>query len=180
MFIGTMTKTDNRKALEEGFVKAKQIVYEHITSILIKMCDDLIDDALAEKEYGNFTGNTVTSYACGLFISGRLSYVSLSSDKLDGPIRIKLAKGESAYLDPDYDGGARAIKGTVETDGKYGYQTSLDFLNFYNSNSKGFEIVMCTGTEYSSYIEEEIGANVLTDTFINSKQILLSNLKPMN
>ena len=181
MFIGTMTRTnDNRKTFDTGMRKAKQIAFNHVHMLLIMTCDDLIADAIENKEYGNLTGNTVTSYACGLYSDGSLSYVSMSADKMKKPIRVKVTKGKWVRLNPDYDGRTRSFKGSVETDEGYGYDTSMKFLKSYKPKSnKGIDLVMCTGTEYSSYLESELGLNVLTETFQGIRKVLQSNFKPM-
>ena len=44
---------------------------------------------------------------------------------------------------------------------------------------KGFAIVMTTGTEYSVYIEQVHGLNVMTDTFQRAKSILNKNVRPI-
>lgn len=59
-------------------IKAKKvmqnIVSGHIYDMLAKVCDDLLADAVVSKEFQGFTGNTQTSYACGLYIDGVLKY----------------------------------------------------------------------------------------------------------
>lgn len=70
--------------------------------------------------------------------------------------------------------------GTVETDKGYGETFSFNFLKRYKSKSRrGFEIVMCTGTEYSTYLENVLNADVLTGTFLKAQDTLYRNFKAM-
>lgn len=173
--------TDNKSLLDAGMKKAGEIVSDFIYNYLVKVCEALVDDAVKGKRgWSSFTGNTITSYACGLYINGRFSYYYSSGDKMAQPIRVKLTEDEYAYLSPDYDGKNRGLRGTMKTDGDYGEDFSLNFLKSYKPDcNDGFAIVMCTGTEYSTYLENRNNANVLTDTFQKAQNILFSNLKPM-
>lgn len=170
----------NAKALEEGLKKAREIAFEHVKQCLMDACDDLVDHAVHAK-YGwqNFTGNTITSYAIGLFIDGKFVYY-YSNNGIKPPVRVKLKKGETVFLNPDYDGRSRSFTGIIDTDAGYGEPFSFEFLKSYKSHTKGIELVMCTGTEYSSYIETVRNGNVLTETFKNAQSILSANFKPMN
>ena len=96
------------------------------------------------------------------------------------PVRVKLTKGET-FVGVSYDNQNRRFTGTIETDKGYGEASSFDFLKRYKSESrKGFEIVMCTGTEYSTYLENVLNADVLTGTFQRAQNTLFKNFKPMN
>lgn len=170
----------NAKTLEEGLKKARKIAFEHVRKCLEDACDDLVDDAVAKYKspIGPFTGNTITSYAIGLFIDGKFVYY-YKNDGIKPPVRVKLKKGERVRLSPTWGGDERSFTGLVDTDGGYGEEFSYKFLQSYKSNTKGIELVMCSGTEYSTYIENVFGGNVLYDTFKNAKPILMTNFKPM-
>lgn len=173
---------DNSKAFDAGIKKARQIVNDYIFDSLLKACEQLADDAV--KNYrspiGPFTGNTITSYACGLYVDGVFRYYYGNGNKMESPVRVKLSKGETAYLSPDYGGRNRKLTGTVDTDKGFGEAYSFKYLSRYKSQvGKGFEIVVCSGTEYSSYIENVWHGNVLTDTFERAPKILSNNFKPM-
>lgn len=172
---------DNRKQFDAGIKKIREITSGYIYNYLVKGCEDLVNDAVrGVRGWKNFTGNTVTSYACGLYVDGALSYYYCSGDSMPQPIRVKLTKGEAVYLSPDYDGRNRGLRGDIQTDGGFGRDTSLSFLKSYNPKvNKGFAIVMCVGTEYAVYLENRANANVLRDTFQRAPGILMSNLKPM-
>ena len=155
-----MDNRSNEVLFDEGIRKAKELVSGYIFDVLTKCCEELIQDALDNKSgFRNLTGNTITSYACGLFMDGRFSYFVCSGDSMKQPVRVKLTKGET-FVGVSYDNQNRRFTGTIET-------------------KKGFEIVMCTGTEYSTYLENVLNADVLTGTFQRAQNTLFKNFKPM-
>lgn len=171
----------NERVLEKGLEKAREIAFNHVRDSLIKSCEALVNDAVSsyKSPIGPFTGNTITSYAIGLFLDGHLSYY-YSNDGIKPPVRVKLKKGESARLSPDWGGRSRSFTGAVDTDGGYGEEFSRRFLSSYKAVKNGMELVMTSGTEYSTYIETAMRGNVLTDTFKKAGDVLRNNLKPMN
>jgi len=167
------------KGFKECRERFNKIVIEHIRNELKLVCDALVVDALKSESFQSFTGNTVTSYSCGLYEEGRLVYVIESGDKLSFPVRRKIPKGKTIYLSKPYEGRPRSVTGRVNTDGMYGQESSMKFLNQYKAPKKGFAIVMTTGTEYSEYLENAYKVNVLTETFNRAKKIMLNNIKPI-
>ncbi len=169
----------NEASLTKGLEKAREMALEHIKSNLEDVCDNLVNHAVAnyKSPRGAFTGNTITSYAIGLYLDGAFSYY-YSNDGIKPPVRVKLKKGEKVLLSPDWSGINREFTGTVDTDGGYGERFSYNFLQSYQSETKGIELVMCSGTEYSTYIETVLKGNVLTSTYNNAKG-MLNNFKPM-
>lgn len=173
---------DNSKVFDAGIKKARQIVSGYVFDCLAKACEELADDAVRNyrSPIGAFTGNTITSYACGVFVDRALIYYYSNGNKIKAPVRVKLSKGETAYLNPDYEGRSRRFTGKTDTDKGYGEDFSFKFLSRYKSKVKnGFEIVVCSGTEYSTYIENVWHGNVLTDTFERAPKVLSKNFKPM-
>lgn len=172
---------DNRKELDSGIQLLKKKAYDHLVSCIENSCEELVNDAVSKYKspIGSFTGNTITSYAIGLFLNGEFVFY-YKDDSQKKPVRAKLKNGEWARLNPDYDGRNRSARGNVDTDGGFGSDYSYNFLKSYRpSNNVGIELVMCSGTEYSSYIETVLNGNVLTDTFKSASQVLSSNFKPM-
>lgn len=171
---------DNLKTFDAGMKKAKRLINDYLYAAIERVCLGLIDHAMKEKEYQGFTGNTQTSYACGIYLNGQLQSVFVSGDDMKKPIHIKIRKGERVYLPNPYEGQARSVTGRVDVDGKYGAESAAKFLMSYKPFvKKGFSIAMTTGTEYSEYLENVRNLNVLTDTFKSSKGIMLEELKPM-
>lgn len=137
-------------------------------------------DAVEYKGYTGFTGNTQTSYSCGLYVDGVFSYYVNQNMWSEKPVRKKVPKGVFVYLKKPYEGRARSVLGRVDVDSLYGKDSAFRFLRSYKDvPRKGFAIVMTTGTEYSLYIEKAHGLNVLTNTFQHAKSILFNNLKPI-
>lgn len=124
------------------------------------LCDagnELIEEALLTKEYGNLTGNTITSISFGLYIDGHLQDY-LFIDGLREPIRTKLRRGE-IFKGTDYDGRERAFIGSIDTDGDYGYNTVGRFFSAHTPERPN-SIVVATGTEYSIYLHALDGAHL--------------------
>lgn len=175
-----MVKVDNTAVLKNSKKLMKQIVSGHLYDMLAKTCDNLLEDAVTSKEYQGFTGNTQTSYSCGLYVNGVFSYYVNQKMWSEKPVRKKVPKGVFVYLKKPYEGRARGVLGRVDVDSLYGKDFAFRFLRSYKDvPRKGFAIVMTTGTEYSLYIEKAYRLNVLTNTFQHAKSILLNNLKPI-
>lgn len=170
----------NGAELTKAKKRMKQVTSGHIYNILAKTCDDLLGDAVKSKEYLGFTGNTQTSYSCGLYIDGALSYYVNQTMWSKKPVRQKVPKGVRVYLKHPYEGKARAVIGRTDVDTLYGKDSAFQFLQSYKDVPRsGYAIVMTTGTEYSVYIEQTHGLNVLTDTFQHAKAIFTKNWKPI-
>lgn len=171
---------DNRKAFDAGMKRARRLISDYLYAAIERSCLRLIDHALKEREFDGFTGNTQTSYACGIYYNGGLMGMIISGNSMKKPVRLKVRKGERAYLKNPYEGKARTVIGRVDVDGETGADSAADFLSSYKPFiKKGFSVVMTTGTEYSEYLENVRNLNVLTDTFQSSKGIMLEELKPM-
>lgn len=160
--------------------RARNIISGHVYDMLVKVCDCLLEDAEMSKEFRGFTGNTQTSYSCGLYVDGKLSYYVSQDMWTKKPVRKKIPKGVTVYLKHPYEGDSRSVTGRVDVDGLYGKDSAFQFLkSFKDAPNNGFAIVMTTGTEYSVYIETVHHLNVLTDTRQNASHILLNNMKPI-
>ena len=171
---------DHLKAYDDGMMRARRLIRDHLYAAIERACLGLIDHALKEREFDGFTGNTQTSYACGIYYKGGLMGMVISGNSMKKPVRIKVRKGERVYLKNPYEGKARTVIGRVDVDGELGAESAVDFLSSYQPFVKtGFSVVMTTGTEYSEYLENVRNLNVLTDTFKSSKGIMLEELKPM-
>ena len=160
--------------------RARNVISGHVYDMLVKVCDGLLEDAEMSKEFRGFTGNTQTSYSCGLYVDGILTYYVSQDMWTKEPVRKKIPKGATVYLKHPYEGSPRSVTGRVDVDGLYGNDSAFQFLkSFKDAPKNGFAIVMTTGTEYSVYIETIHRLNVLTDTWQNSRTILLNNIKPI-
>lgn len=176
----------NTKALNNGFKKFKKLMDAQIMEILTNASYKLLVDAEFSKEFHNLTGNTITSYMVGIFKRGKLARtVALKDmDRLPNPTRRKLSyRKDGVVIVEEYMTGRDRVvmlNELVETDKMYGYTTAKRFLIGYKPEVyKGYGIVMCTGTEYSGYLEDVIGLNVLTETFEISPRVLAQSLRPI-
>lgn len=171
----------NEKVFSDGIRKAKIAIEYAIIERLKRAAEELIIDAEFSQGYQNLTGNTLTSYAIGIYSRGELrEYIDIFEveEGLEKPTMPKLSTGKGWIKVQRYGGGeAFVYQDTLEqTDRDYGYNTSRRFLEYYSPKTNGFELVMCTGTEYSEYLEDR-GLNVLTETFMLSPRVFLNNLK---
>lgn len=174
--------TNNRAALDKGFKKAKQIIFGHLYDQCIRLCDELVRDALEKEEFLSFTGNTITSFACGIYINGSLNYMVASGKNMKAPVHAKIQKGETVFLANPYAGEPRSVTGKVDiVYDLTGMETSFRILQGLSPKTNGLSIVMTTGTEYSTYLESMYHLNVLSDTAKenNVRQLLYNSFKPL-
>lgn len=174
--------SNNKAVLDAGFRKAKQLIYTYLYNNLIRFCDNLVRDALQKREFQSFTGNTITSFACGIYIDGALSYLVASGDNLPAPVHAKVQKGETVYLKNPYEGSARSTTGKVDiVYDLSGMESSYRILQGMKPSSNGLSVIMTTGTEYSTYLESVHHLNVLSETSsdANVKRLLYSSFKPL-
>lgn len=171
---------DNIKTLENGFAKGVRMIEDVIFNSLADAADKLLVRASTNRQFRGFTGNTQTSYACGLYQYGKLVHVSVQRNWNEPPRRIKIAKGKSVYLKNPYEGHARKITGKADVTEEYGIELSLKYLQEYKAPKKGIALVMTTGTEYSEYIEQSLNLDVLTNTYKDALSIINSSWKKIN
>ena len=164
------------------------MIFDHITmNILQDYAQELLMNSVADAQYNNLTGNTVTSYTVGLYQGNILtSTINVVQLGLDPPTFKKARVGDGYFMNYDtgeivhyvqpYNNGDEF----AETDDDYGYITALKFLQSYKPNMKGIFLVVTTGTEYSEFLERVRGLNVLTDTYLYAGGILRAFIKPIN
>lgn len=146
--------------------------------------DELVETAIRirrEQTRHNMTGNTVNSYAGGLFIDGQLKAMSLGQPGRS-PLRGKLKEGErfrAGRTRWDGDIQQHTFKAKVNTDGRTEAAASIDFIRAYKPKGKGFTVVVCDGVEYATYQENVHNIDVLTGSFSGAAAILAKNFKPL-
>lgn len=173
---------NNKAALDNGFKKAKEIIFGHLYNQSIGLCDALVRDALIKKDFQSFTGNTITSFACGIYVDGVLNYMVASGEDMAAPVHAKIQKDEVVYLANPYEGEARRTKGKVDiVYDLSGMETSYRILQGLSPTTKGLSVLMTTGTEYSTYLESVYHLNVLSDTAekSNVRSLLYNSFKPL-
>lgn len=176
----------NVKTLEEGRKKMHEIIDRHLIECVTDMSVRLINHGVLSAEYHNLTGNTLTSLAVGIYHRGNLERIvtAITTQGLVMPEHKKLSRGDGlgVIMVRDYDNGKLIpVKkyNLVNTNGEYGLTTSVNFLKSYKAPSDSIGLVMCTGTEYSNFLEAKRGLNVLSDTYEYTESISKMCLKPM-
>jgi len=172
--------SDNAKTLENGFAKGYRMIEDVLFNSLADAADKLLVRAATNRQFVGFTGNTQTSYACGVYVNGRLEHVSVQQNWGMPPKRMKVRRGQVVYLSNPYEGHPRAVKGAVDIETDYGLELSLRQIEQYKAPKKGIALMMTTGTEYSVYIEQAMSLDVLTNTFKDAKRILDASWKKID
>lgn len=158
--------------------RAERLIMEALHKSLIKAADDAVKDAIKNKEFTSFTGQTVTSYFCGVYLNGVLTDVVRASSSLKAPVHSKIRKGQRIFLSNPYEGPARAVKGRVDVSGDSGAQASMNFLLAYPIKGQS-GLILTTGTEYSAYLESVRNLNVLSQSVDKMGGFLFNNLTPI-
>lgn len=176
----------NDSVLRKGARKAAEIIDRHIVNnILVPASRELIREAIEGRVTlgHNMTGNTVNSYAVGVFSKGALVCIETPEGQIPGPLRRKLNAGERFRAgDQRWDGDLqqKTFKGKVSTNGTTESERNIAFINSYKAISKGWELVVCNGVEYALYQEAEMGIDVLTKHYNNTRMFADSLMfKPM-
>lgn len=159
----------------KGLQIAKEKMHFVVLRRLAEYGEILLDDAKFKAEYRSFTGNTITSLAFGLYENTVLQDVVFISG-LKAPVHIKVQKGEYVYLEDPYEGEARGVRGKVDIRYDTGEETSIKALQKVRPKG-GNGIIVTTGTEYSTFLENTYNLNVLSDTFLEAQNNALRDMK---
>ena len=166
---------DNSAALERGLEKAKGIILKRMTDGLIVAAHNFCADAFRayESPLMGFTGNTWTGTAVGAYVSGKLIYYTTTKAVagMKSAKRVKLTKGEVAYLKEDYLGRERTFVGMTETDKRLSEYDAIEFLKSHRHTGK-YALTVVNGSEYANYIENQMSGNVLMKTYFWSTELL--------
>ena len=171
---------ENERVLKEGLQKGYKMIVEHLTEQLRGLCERLLLEVPKHRTFAGFTGNTQTSYACGLYVDGKLQGIVIQRNWNAPTKRRKVGYWQWVYLRNPYEGRARSVVGQVMFKNGDGKSTSVNFLQSYKAKRNHICIVMTTGTEYSEYLESAAHLDVLTGTYEASKEILAKGFKPIN
>lgn len=164
---------------------AKDMIARHVLNvILIPAAKELIQDATqARIRLGhNMTGNTVNSYAAGVYVNGALVHIETSSGSIPHPLRHKLGRGQRFYAGSQrWDGEMQeqTFTAQVSTNGTTEAERSIAFLQSYKPSPKGWALVVCNGAEYATFQENQMNIDVLTASFDYAKMFAPSMFKPM-
>lgn len=176
----------NADVLRAGTAKAKRLIENHIINqILIPGAQALIQNAVQGRiSLGhNMTGNTINSYAAGVYANGKLVQIETPSGSIPGPLRHKLNAGQKFGAGRqrwDGDIQEKPFTAVISTNGSTEPERSIAFLQSYRPDSPGFALVVTNGVEYATYQEAEMQIDTLTANFDYTKMFIPSMFKPMS
>jgi hypothetical protein len=177
---------DNGKTLDNGLKALRREQERYFEAAFTEIGERLLRDGRLSARYHNLTGNTLTSLAVGIYNKGRLvkMLTAVVTQGLRPATRKKLSRGDGVgvVLVRDYDTGRKVAvrrSGLQPTDEHYGLTTSMEFLKSYRPETSSWSLVVCTGTEYSTYLEAKKGLNVLSDTHSVAGGIARMVFKPI-
>lgn len=176
---------NNAAALKAGTAKAKKLIEAHILNqILIPTAKGLIQAAVEGRmSLGhNMTGNTINSYAAGVYENGVLVHIETSAGSIPNPLRRKLGRGQRFYAGSQrWDGETQEHTFTAKagSNGTMEAERSIAFLQSHKPSPNGFALVVCNGVEYATYQENEMNIDVLTANFDYAKMFTPSMFKPL-
>lgn len=175
----------NEAALRRGTQMAKDMIARHVLNVmLVPAAKALIKDATQGRISirHNMTGNTVNSYAAGVYVDGKLVWIETSSGSIPHPLRRKLGRGERFFAGSQrWDGEIQehTFTAKVSTNGTMEAERSIAFLQSYKPSPKGWTLVVCNGVEYATFQENELNIDTLTANFDYAKMFHASFFKPM-
>lgn len=175
----------NEAALRRGTRMAKDLIARHVLNvILVPAAKELIQDAAQVRiRLGhNMTGNTVNSYAAGVYVNGSLVWIETSSGSIPHPLRNKLGRGQRFYAGSQrWDGEIQESTFTAQagSNGTMEAERSIAFLQSCKPSPKGWALVVCNGVEYATFQENQMEIDVLTANFDFAKMFAPSMFKPM-
>ena len=175
----------NESTLRAGKAKAKRIISEHILhKILTPMADTVLTEVVAKRiALNNMTGNTINSYAVGVYVNGALALIKTSSSTIPSPLRRKLSRGQKFYAGSQrWDGETQmgTFTAKVPTNGSIEAERSIAFLETYHAPNNGWTVVVCNGVEYATFQESVLNLDVLTSSWSYMQMFAESYFIPMN
>lgn len=175
----------NEAVLKAGTAKAKRLIENHIVNqILIPLARNLVENATQGRiSLGhNMTGNTINSYAAGVYVKGNLVQIEMATGSIPHPLRRKLNAGQRFFAGSQrWDGEMQehTFTAQVSTNGSTEAERNIAFLQSYQASPKGYTLVVCNGVEYATFQENLMQIDVLTQNFDYAKMFAPSMFKPM-
>ena len=175
----------NAAALQRGTQIAKDLIARHVLNkIFVPAAKELIQAATQGRIFAghNMTGNTINSYAAGVYVNGQLVHIETSAGSISKPLRRKLGRGQRFYAGSQrWDGEMQEHTFTAQagSNGTMEAERSIAFLQSHKPSPKGWALVVCNGVEYASYQENEMNIDVLTANFDYAKMFMPAMFHPM-
>ena len=169
-------------------IKEKTNLYM-VKTFLPKYLRTLIADYASnwsQHKHPSLTGQTYTSCVAGMYDNGSLvgtfGVLDYGASK---PTSLTTYPGDKGFI--DYDSGEFIgsnrdpmvfnYKHRYDFIGKPNqdaYVASMNFLRSFNSNVRGYSVVVVVGTDYAAYLEKVRGLDILTNTFLNAKGLAIA------
>lgn len=162
-----------------------------LQAALVRAQEELMELAEKQKRYSNLTGNTYVSTMSVAIMGTRFrNLMGLPGAQGRRATRKKLAgrrKGAS-YVVRLFDNPEETIKyknpNIVPTSARYAIDDVRKKLNEVNFGRNAHNqvisgILLTTGTEYTSYLEKELGLNVISATKRRAGSIVRKHLLPL-
>lgn len=176
----------NATALQHGSQRAKDIIARHVLNqILIPAAKELIQAATQSRIFAghNMTGNTINSYAAGVYVGGSLVHIETSAGSIPSPLRRKLGRGQRFFAGSQrWDGEIQehTFTAQVGSNGSMEAERSIAFLQTFRPSPNGWTIVVCNGVEYADFQENSMNIDVLTSSFDYAKMFAQTMIKPIS
>lgn len=169
--------TENEKNFDLGIMKARAIIMNVLTDKMRVFSDAMLKDAYSlHTDWQSWSGNTQTSYSCGFAVNKNLVEIKSLGESIPAPLIPKIKKGEYRTLKVDYSGRKKQTRvGKVNIVEPYGMPLARKTVQeVTNKLARGIAFRMATGTEYSTFLENNKGWWVLGGSFIIAESRLKS------
>lgn len=174
----------NDLTLQFGAKQAQEAINRHILNkIMVPLAKDLLQRAIESRiQVNNMTGNTINSYAVGIYVKGQLVWIETSAGSIPRPLRHKLNAGQKYYAGQirwDGEEQEHTFTAKVSTNGTTEAERSIALLKEYQASSNSWTLVVCNGVEYATYEEQILNDDTLTGSFLESQADFASHLTVM-
>lgn len=184
----------NTSTMQRTFTKAANDMVKRLHMSVLKnmqnkmygIAQTLVEYAMENREFKDFTGNLINAYAVRVYYKGIPLY-TITSHEIEGkmPTMKTLKEGQAYYYKHYYDG--RENRGYHKRSGNfiaktgderyYAFERALELLDKKKPSSKrGFSIVMVSGAKYAKFVEEVYNHDVLTNTFRYAPRLMRGNV----
>lgn len=135
--------------------RIRQMAYAKTLELMKRVCHDTLVSLEGDALFHNVTGNTITSFAVGVFYKGKRVYAEYSADNMEEPTMRTLRKGQRYPL-PEYYGGKAVGKspyvGTFGHGGQWGPTLGKSRLSREHSRVRDtWNLVAVCPVEYAQY-----------------------------
>ena len=93
-----MSRAQNNRVLQKGFDDFSKAINKYVIDSLTDAAEELLVAVVRNRTFTGFTGNTQTSYACGVYVNGSCQNIILQQNWMESPRRLKIQYGELVFL----------------------------------------------------------------------------------